>query len=342
MLKNVQSISESSSFTTPETDRTEQQRTLGLGPGRVHRGGKSEIPDNEAFWKSVNAVVFSSRGSGRRSVYRSVAWHVALTDERVCFAAVETIGKQADMGATQTRVHLQALAKDGYIVVDGQRSGGRSATRYRLSTLRVSVPNPPVTVSQPSGYRSVNPPVTGAEVVSEVGTEEVQAAAYVHVETVEKPEAETKQPVTERLRVDRHTCPSCGNDWPASYGTKCFSCNGKRSTAGLAAPEPGKYDFLEQAPRPDQESPLDPEPQAETGNTAASESESQPEIPVTLSTKTGENSRRGFAKQDRHTCPTCGNDWPESYGTKCFSCNGKRSTAGPSVRAEPGKYDDLF
>ena len=61
----------------------------------------------------------------------------------------------------------------------------------------------------------------------------------------EKPQAETKQPVTERLPVDRHTCPTCGNHWPASYGPKCYQCDGKPSTAGLAAPEPGKYDCLE-------------------------------------------------------------------------------------------------
>ena len=284
-MKNAAIVAPNPAFvSTPKTGTPGQPEPqhLGLGPtGRVHRGGRasSGIPDNEAFWKTVNAVTFpSSRGSGRRSVYRAVAWHVALTDERVCFASVETISKRADMGATQARVHLHALVEDGYLVVEGKRSGGRNATSYCMTnqagnggTHLVSTPNPPVTVSQPSGYRSVNPPVTGAEVVSEV-VKEVQAAAagtrstdqaetkhgdrghnFVSPEH-EKPQAETVETESNFASCEisakpaRHTCP-CGHSWPREYGTVCFSpsCNqpkGSAHNAGMAAPVPGKYDGL--------------------------------------------------------------------------------------------------
>ena len=228
---------------------TPKQPALPTGPtGVVHRGGVSKLPDNRAFWNYVNAVDFSSRGSGRRSVYRAVALLASPKEERVCYAAVKTIAKKANMGATQTRVHLQALEKDGYLVVEGKRSGGRNATSYRMTTLQSTAPNPPVTVSQPSGYRSVNPPVTGAEVVNEVGTKEVQAAAPLPVPdrkgVDEKPKAET-------VKLTRHVCLICKHSWPGRFDKTCYQCNGKRSTAGLAAPVPGKYDDLEDdAPRP--------------------------------------------------------------------------------------------
>ena len=259
--QNAAILSEFPPAATPVKHEPDRQRTLPVGPtGRVHRGGitDSKIQAGQAFWKSVNAVDFSSRGSGRRSVYRAVAWHVALTEDRICYAAVETIAKKANMGATQTRVHLQALETDGFLVVEGQRSGGRKATSYRMTTLQ-SAPNPPVTVSQPSGNRSVNPPVTGAE----VGTEEyVQAADSIRTTNTQKAEKELclrstiAQSAPEKTdthgapvlsKPARHTCPRCGHTWPASYGPDCYAkgCGWKRSTAlGGSAPTPGKYDGL--------------------------------------------------------------------------------------------------
>ena len=134
MQTNAQSISEISPSTTHEIGDSVHQGTLPVGPtGRVH---KSTLPDNRAFWESVNAVEFTSRGVTRQQVFRAVAFFCALTDARVCFASVATLAKKARLGTTATRAQLRALERDAYIETDGGRSGGRSATHYRLSTQR--------------------------------------------------------------------------------------------------------------------------------------------------------------------------------------------------------------
>ena len=196
------SISRSTPSATPEIGDSARQPALGLGPtGRVHR---TTLPDNRALWESVNAVEFSSRGSSRREVYRAVAYFASLTDERVCFASVSNLAKRASLGTTATRSQLRALERDGFIETEGGRSGGRSGTRYRLSTQRVSVPNPTLTVAQPNADRWVNPTLTVAEEVIKEGTEEVQAAAAAV--------------------PDRYTCSGCGRSWPKSKGPVCYQC----------------------------------------------------------------------------------------------------------------------
>ena len=172
-MPEVQSISPASPpVSSHEIGHTDPQWTLPVGPtGKVHR---SKIPDNRTFWETVNAVEFASRGVTREKVFRTVAYFVSLADARVCFASVETQAKRARLGTTAYRAHLRALERDGYIETDGGRSGGRSATHYRLSTQRVSVSNPTLSVAQPNAQRWVNPTLSVAEEVREEGTEEVQ------------------------------------------------------------------------------------------------------------------------------------------------------------------------
>ena len=143
--QNAAILSEVSPSATPVQPEPDRQRTLPVGPtGRVLR---STLPDNRAFWETVNAVEFASRGVTREKVFRTVAYFASLTDARVCFASVETLAKRARLGTTATRSQLRALERDGYIETDGGRSGGRSATHYRLSTQRVSVHNPTLSVA---------------------------------------------------------------------------------------------------------------------------------------------------------------------------------------------------
>ena len=260
MRQENQSVSPNfSPVATPSQDR---QQALGLGPGRVHRGGKTSLPDNTQFWKTVNAVEFSSRGVTRQEVYRAVAWFVALTDHRLCFAAVETIAEQARLGTTATRAHLRALERDGFIETEGDRSKGRSTTCYRLSNPTLSVANPTLS--------DFNPTLSVAKEVIEEGTEEeVQAAALLPVPVQEgvdeKPQAETKSENISHLpavetesnrrssaisaKPTRHTCPTCGNSWPSEYGETCYVCPAKKKNRGVyvaggAAPVKGKYDGL--------------------------------------------------------------------------------------------------
>ena len=251
------SISEIAPFTTPEIDGPQRQGVLPVGPtGRVH---KSTLPDNRAFWESVNAVEFTSRGVTRQQVFRAVAFFCALTDARVCFASVATLAKKARLGTTATRAQLRALERDAYIETDGGRSGGRSGTRYRLSTQRVSVPNPTLSVAQPNAERCVNPTLSVAEEVKKEVSEERTSAQPIQDSGSN---GSDNQP-------DRYTCP-CSNSWPKTHGPVCFQCHksvlsgsrlqreygdryGANHHAGLAAPVPGKYDFLFDGdePKPD-------------------------------------------------------------------------------------------
>ena len=200
--QNAQSIAPSfPPVTSSQIVDTDPQLSLPVGPtGRVHRGGKSALPDNTQFWKTVNAVEFSSRGVTRQQVFRTVAWFASLTDKRVCFASVESLAKKARLGTTATRAQLRALERDGYIETDGQRSGGRSATRYRLSTLRVSVPNPTLSVAQPNAERCVNPTLSVAYKEIEEGTEvqEVQRTVSKLTEFPHK-RADTGQTKQQRM-----------------------------------------------------------------------------------------------------------------------------------------------
>ena len=90
--------------------------------------GYPEYPDNEAFWKAVNAVRIKCDNRGRRpnltlrrAVYLAVAYFVSLTYERVCFNEVAMIAKRANVGTITTREHLTRLERDGYLVVSDSR-----------------------------------------------------------------------------------------------------------------------------------------------------------------------------------------------------------------------------
>ena len=197
MRTNVQSIAPSfPPVATPQIADTERQGTLHIGPtGRVHKGGKSALPDNEEFWKTVNAVEFTSRGVTRQEVYRAVAWHVALTEKRICFAAVETIAEKARLGTTATRAHLRALERDGYIETEGDRSKGRSTTCYRLTKMAKQQRTNPT-------LSDFNPTLSVAYKGIEKGTEK-----EVQQRTVGKPTETFKmaEKGRSRLRSSPHT-----------------------------------------------------------------------------------------------------------------------------------------
>ena len=127
--------------------------------------------------------------------------------------------------------------------VEGERGGGRSCTRYRLTdqgqinqtTPTLTVAHPDVDRCRPQRLPLPTPTVTVAEVVSkEVIEEEVQAAAASTVvpNEVQPPPVQPPAPLPtdleqQRPRTDtagRHTCPACGKSWPARFGTTCYHC----------------------------------------------------------------------------------------------------------------------
>ena len=247
MRSNIQSISpEYTSAATPKTDGAEVQHSLGLGPtGRVHRRPEprteEELQANREFLRVAGQVDFGPGKHVLTVAWMAVAYCASLGPERICYASVATLAKKAKGLSTRTvQRKLNELAVLGRIST-GKRSGGYKSTCWDVhldpvekgaDTMTACHGEPRQRVME--NHDSVSPDIRDRR----EGTEEKKAAAYVQgaVETVEK-QAETP-------RADRNTCPKCGNDWPAQYGAKCFSCNGKRSTAGLAAPEPGKYDGL--------------------------------------------------------------------------------------------------
>ena len=225
MRSNIQSISENSTFTTPETDGTEQQGTLPVGPtGRVHRGGGVPWHKRLALTKAPSPT----------------AHHVLLVlgsfvsdGQSDAWPSLTTLASMTGLARRTVRTALRAL--ESVNLVTTEHVSGRSS-RYRLAcAYPAPTPDPPAGVPRILLPGTPDPPAPEG---TKEGTSTRKAAAYVQgaVETVEKQ--------SETPRADRNTCPKCGNDWPAQYGAKCFSCNGKRSTAGLAAPEPGKYDGL--------------------------------------------------------------------------------------------------
>ena len=128
MRNGNQSIAPLSGYAKHTRDTsTPQQQQLPTGPV-----GLKKLPDNRDFWATVNAVTFTQRGTGRREVYRAIAYYAGLTTDRECFAAGETIAQRATLSWKATRRQIHALERGEYIEAIGGHSKGRNGTRYRL------------------------------------------------------------------------------------------------------------------------------------------------------------------------------------------------------------------
>ena len=188
-----------------------------------------------------------------------MALTVAPSTKLVAVAIAQRAGASSGLAwpgmgtlATDTGLHrssviraVKELEQGGHLTVTRFKVGKKNASnRYRLPPMQSSTVTPPsLTVTLPPSLTVEPEPVRTLEPVK-------KAAAPL---PVPDPEGVDEKPQAETGRADRHVCP-CGHSWPKSYGTVCFSpsCNQpKRSgyNAGLAAPEPHKYDFLD-APGP--------------------------------------------------------------------------------------------
>ena len=189
------------------------------------RGGWSR-PENRAFWKAVNAARFNQRGAGRTAAYRAVAYYVALTERRICYAAVATMAKRARLSLNTMRRQLQGLIEVGALEAVGGVSRGRKPTRYRLT----------LDVVQPSHEAPLNPPITGEE--------EGHQLQYVHT-----PDTSFRA---------RLTCEKHGRSWFAANGPDCHECNLERAhrprerkatlppaRVRIGAPKSGPFEWTE-------------------------------------------------------------------------------------------------
>ena len=172
-----------------------------------------------------------------------------------------TLAKDTGLSRSSVIRAVAELEHGEHLTITRLKIGKKNAAnRYRLPAMGGGAETPPsVCVTPPPSVCVTPEPVRTLE--------PVKKAAAACISTTNTGQAETKQPVTDRLRVDRHTCPKCGNDWPVKFGTKCFACQSSAPAhhpAGQAAPVPGKYNSLfgDDDPKPDPP-PLTPEARAD-------------------------------------------------------------------------------
>ena len=232
MRRNASISPEPTSVSSPEIGDTERQQTLHIGPtGVVHKGGGT-VP-----W-AKRCALSAAPSPSSKLVFMVLASFVNGPDE-AAWPSQSTLATMTGLTARGVRNATKQLEAAGRIRVE--RMGGDKGIRYCLEA----------EVSSPSRRKSVpvEAEVSSPEVRTSEGTNKKAAAPLLVPDQEgvdEKPQAETTTAETAR-----HTCP-CGHSWPREYGTVCFSCNkpkGSAHNAGLAAPEPGKYDAIE-APGP--------------------------------------------------------------------------------------------
>ena len=147
MALNIQSISENSTFTTPETDGTQQQGTLPVGPtGVVHRGGGvpwhkrlvlTRAPTPAAH--HILLVLGSFVSDSATDAWPSIAW-------------------LADKSGRSPRVVQRCIRelRDAGLVAVRLSSGGTS--HYRVKPLTPTTPaSPPTTPASSPPRRPRHP-----------------------------------------------------------------------------------------------------------------------------------------------------------------------------------------
>ena len=245
-MQNAQSIAPSfPPVTSPQIYAHERQPSLPVGPtGLVHKGG---VP-----WHKRLALT-KAPSPAAHHVLLILGSFVSSSAEEA-WPSKATLASMSGRSPRVVQRCLSELKAAGLISV---RLSNGGSSHYRLTTATLDARVPP-----PLDAR-VSPPQTPAspEVRTSEGTKEKKAAAAIS--DTNSGQAETKRSGAGTYE-DRHTCPKCGNDWPASYGTKCHTCRGpstgrlqreygdryEANHEGGAAPVPGKYDGLWEGDEP--------------------------------------------------------------------------------------------
>ena len=248
MLTNAQSIPENSPLTSPEIEGPERQGTLPVGPtGLVHKGGGT-VP-----W-SKRCALTRTESKSSKLLFMILATFVNGPDEAAWPSQDPTL--EAMTGLTSRGILNATKQLEAAGLVRVERKGGRSIRYWLRASPDWTIQNhktPEVSSGTNRKSVPVEPEVSSGEGTREVtSTSTREAAALLPVPVQEgvdeKPKAERNRSIDLSTKpTRRHTC-SCGNSWPVSCGPKCFHCNGKPKGsahhAGMASPEPGKYDFL--------------------------------------------------------------------------------------------------
>ena len=233
-MTNVQSISpDSTPFASHEISGTGQQQTLPVGPtGKVHRGGGT-VP-----W-AKRCALSTAPSPSSKLLFMVLASFVNGPDE-AAWPSQSTLADMTGLTARGVRNATKQLEAAGRIRVE--RMGGDKGIRYCLEA----------EVSSP--YRRKSVPVEAEVSSPEVRTNEDTSTSAQPIQEIgsrglNKP-------------ANRYTC-SCGHSWPKSTGAVCYQCHqsvgegsqlqadyasryrsARHHNAGLAAPEPGKYNDL--------------------------------------------------------------------------------------------------
>ena len=257
---------ESNHAASPQIDDPETQPSLHVGPtGVVHRGaGTSRSARTAEGWTPTDrwAWAYALPVSGiARAVAGCIAYH-ANNKTGLAWPGIGKIVTETGFKRTAVIAAIQELERGGHLPVRREKVDGKNlANRYQLPPMG-SPPRGPVEVggsapdeppSAPDGLGGS--PLDGPESVSSESVHESvkAAAASTHDRTEVQPD--------EHNPPTRHTCPTCGNTWPARYGTTCFQCP-QPTAAQLRRQKQKKDDLESERPlppaRPDP-APLTPE-----------------------------------------------------------------------------------
>ena len=129
----------------PETDVDEpdepQQAELPTGPTHVAaRRSPDQLASARTFIAAAGRVTFDRGRATLKAVWMSVAYYASLGagPERVCFASLNTLSKQALVSKRTVRYHLATLAGHGLIQTD-HRTGGHAPNHWAVPELSPSV-----------------------------------------------------------------------------------------------------------------------------------------------------------------------------------------------------------
>ena len=268
MTKANRSIApDSFPVTSPQIDDTERQGTLPTGPRLVSTSPDSRASNEARAWLAVADVTPTGHRVGiimaRHVRYATVADLARKVTEGEVFTYWPQSKIAVALGCSQRQVRrgVNSLKAAGLKVRQRDRPGVASYVFPVRSGVLSGVR---------SGVRSLKRNEPRTEPRTEPNTE---AAASPSDRTEVQHDEHKPQPAT----AGRHTCPTCGNTWPARFGPICYQC--PQPTASQIRRQKQKKDDLESerpwtpeelaAFKAEQDPPARPDPPPMTAETRA-------------------------------------------------------------------------
>ena len=256
---------------------TPQQQGLPTGPTHVASRARTAAP---GAWTPTDRWAWACGlpVSGiARAAANCIARH-ANDKTGLGWPGMGTIAKETGFCRRAVVKAIKELERGGHVTVGRFKVGKKNkANRYQL---------PPMG-SAPDALAMGVGSAPGA-----LGGSAPGAPESVSIESVQESVSSSRA---------REVCKICGNDWPASYGTKCYQCGHIPSTG----------------------TPADDE-----GKTIA---------PGTTVLATDVRSKADDTPADEPKACTCGDAYRNSHGRRCLDCEGEPSSAQrDAVREKDG------